>query len=227
MSQFYLVAPSGYCINQQAAARGVERLQQAGHEVAHQQVIPRRQQRFAGTEHERLADINQLAQLPGRNRIVLAVRGGYGASRLLPHIDWQGLVARQQRDPLLICGHSDFTAIQSGLLAMGNVITFSGPMLAGNFGAETLDPFTEHHFWQALRQPEFTLEWPGEGPNCRVEGTLWGNLAMLTSLIGTPWLPAIRDGILGWWRISTSTRSASSACCFSCCTAACWRRRKR
>ncbi len=61
MSQFYLVAPSGYCINQQAAARGVERLQQAGHEVAHQQVIPRRQQRFAGTEHERLADINQLA----------------------------------------------------------------------------------------------------------------------------------------------------------------------
>ncbi len=79
MSQFYLVAPSGYCINQQAAARGVERLQQAGHEVAHQQVIPRRQQRFAGTEHERLADINQLAQLPGRNRIVLAVRGGYVA----------------------------------------------------------------------------------------------------------------------------------------------------
>ena len=144
MSQFYLVAPSGYCINQQAAARGVERLQQAGHEVAHQQVIPRRQQRFAGTEQERLADINQ-----------------------------------------------------SGLLATGNVITFSGPMLAGNFGAETLDPFTEHHFWQALRQAEFTLEWPGEGPNCQVEGTLWGgNLAMLTSLIGTPWLPAIRDGIL-------------------------------
>ena len=165
MSQFYLVAPSGYCINQQAAARGVERLQQAGHEVAHQQVIPRRQQRFAGTEHERLADINQLAQLPGRNRIVLAVRGGYGASRLLPHIDWQGLIARQHRDPLLICGHSDFTVIQSGLLAMGNVVTFSGPMLAGNFGAETLDPFTEQHFWQALRQPEFTLEWPGEGHN--------------------------------------------------------------
>ena len=91
------------------------------------------------------------------------MRGGYGASRLLPHIDWQGLIARQQRDPLLICGHSDFTVIQSGLLAMGNVVTFSGPMLAGNFGAETLDPFTEQHFWQALRQPEFTLEWPGEG----------------------------------------------------------------
>ena len=197
MSQFYLVAPSGYCINQQAAARGVERLQQAGHEVAHQQVIPRRQQRFAGTEHERLADINQLAQLPGRNRIVLAVRGGYGASRLLPHIDWQGLIARQQRDPLLICGHSDFTVIQLGLLALHNVITFSGPMLAGNFGAPELDAFTMEHFWRALRNPTYSVEWQGNGPHWECEGQLWGgNLAMLVSLIGTPWMPNIENGIL-------------------------------
>lgn len=49
----------------------------------------------------------------------MAVRGGYGASRLLEDIDWQGLAARQQQDPLLLCGHSDFTAIQCGLLAQG------------------------------------------------------------------------------------------------------------
>lgn len=197
MSQFYLVAPSGYCINQQAAARGVTRLQEAGHQVLNQQAIPRRQQRFAGSESERLADINQLAALKGKNRIVLAVRGGYGATRLLPHIDWEQLAARQQQEPLLICGHSDFTAIQMGLLAKANAISFSGPMLAGNFGADTLNAFTERHFWQALREPEFTLEWPGEGPSCRAEGTLWGgNLAMVTSLIGTPWLPQINGGIL-------------------------------
>ena len=197
MSQFYLVAPSGYCLNQEAAYRGVQRLQEAGHQVLHQEVIPRRQQRFAGTEHERLNDINQLATLDGANRIVMAVRGGYGASRLLPHIDWQALAARQRQNPLIICGHSDFTAIQMGLLAKGSIITFSGPMLAGNFGAETMDPFTEHHFWQALRNPEFTLEWQGEGPDCRTQGTLWGgNLAMITSLIGTPWLPQIANGIL-------------------------------
>ncbi|MCF6687657.1 muramoyltetrapeptide carboxypeptidase [Raoultella terrigena] len=197
MSQFYLVAPSGYCTNQQAAARGVSRLQEAGHQVMNQQVITRRQQRFAGTEQQRLDDINQLVTLDGGNRIVMPVRGGYGASRLLPHIDWQGLSARQRQDPLLICGHSDFTAIQLGLLAKGSIITFSGPMLAGNFGAETLDPFTEFHFWQALSSPQFTLEWDGDGPECRAQGTLWGgNLAMLTSLIGTPWLPQIADGIL-------------------------------
>lgn len=106
-----------------------------GHQVENQTIIPRRMQRFAGTEAQRLSDINSPATLEGENTIVLAVRGGYGASRLLESIDWAGLAARQQQDPLLICGHSDFTAIQLGLLALHNVITFSGPMLAGNFGA--------------------------------------------------------------------------------------------
>lgn len=197
MSLFHLIAPSGYCIKQHAALRGIQRLTDAGHQVNNVEVIARRCERFAGTETERLEDLNSLARLTSPNTIVLAVRGGYGASRLLADIDWQALVARQQYDPLLICGHSDFTAIQCGLLAQGNVITFSGPMLVANFGADELNTFTEHHFWLALRNETFTIEWQGEGPTCRAEGTLWGgNLAMLISLIGTPWMPKIENGIL-------------------------------
>lgn len=197
MSVFHLIAPSGYCINQLAAHQGIERLEDAGHRVENQQVVTRRQQRFAGNEQARLNDINHLATLQGKNRIVMPVRGGYGASRLLQDIDWSSLVARQQHDPLLICGHSDFTAIQMGLLRAGNVITFSGPMLAGNFGANAVNTFTEDHFWLALRQPEFTLTWEGEGHDVEAQGTVWGgNLAMIASLTGTPWLPDIRGGIL-------------------------------
>ncbi|EGV3249857.1 muramoyltetrapeptide carboxypeptidase [Salmonella enterica] len=197
MSLFHLIAPSGYCINQQAALRGVQRLTDAGHQVENDEVIRRRFQRFAGTDAERLADVNSLASLTSPDTIVMPVRGGYGASRLLDRIDWQALAYRQQRDPLLICGHSDFTAIQAGLLAQANVITFSGPMLAANFGAETLNTFTEQHFWLALRKAQFTVEWQGDGPQCDVQGTLWGgNLAMLISLIGTPWMPTIDKGIL-------------------------------
>ncbi|EAB9843738.1 muramoyltetrapeptide carboxypeptidase [Salmonella enterica] len=197
MSLFHLIAPSGYCINQQAALRGVQRLTDAGHQVENDEVIRRRYQRFAGTDAERLADVNSLASLTSPDTIVMPVRGGNGASRLLDRIDWQALASRQQRDPLLICGHSDFTAIQAGLLAQANVITFSGPMLAANFGAETLNTFTEQHFWLALRKAQFTVEWQGDGPQCDVQGTLWGgNLAMLISLIGTPWMPTIDKGIL-------------------------------
>ena len=174
MPQFHLIAPSGYCINQEAAQRGVQRLLEMGHQVENQTIIPRRMQRFAGTEAQRLSDINSLATLEGENTIVLAVRGGYGASRLLESIDWAGLAARQQQDPLLICGHSDFTAIQLGLLALYNVITFSGPMLAGNFGAPELDAFTQDHFWRALQNPTFTIEWQGNGPHWECEGQLWG-----------------------------------------------------
>ncbi|HAM4836676.1 TPA: muramoyltetrapeptide carboxypeptidase [Escherichia coli] len=197
MSLFHLIAPSGYCIKQHAALRGIQRLTDAGHQVNNVEVIARRCERFAGTETERLEDLNSLARLTTPNTIVLAVRGGYGASRLLADIGWQALVARQQHDPLLICGHSDFTAIQCGLLAQGNVITFSGPMLVANFGADELNTFTEHYFWLALRNETFTIEWQGEGPTCQTEGTLWGgNLAMLISLIGTPWMPKIENGIL-------------------------------
>ncbi|MBM3072745.1 muramoyltetrapeptide carboxypeptidase [Lelliottia sp. RWM.1] len=197
MSQFHLIAPSGYCINQDAAQRGVQRLLESGHRVTNQTIIPRRQQRFAGTETQRLADINDLVSLNGENTIVMAVRGGYGASRLLESIDWAGLAKRQQQDPLLICGHSDFTVIQLGLLALHNIITFSGPMLAGNVGAPELDAFTQEHFWRALQNPVFDVTWQGEGPQWACEGQLWGgNLAMLVSLIGTPWLPTIEDGIL-------------------------------
>ncbi|WP_253377579.1 muramoyltetrapeptide carboxypeptidase [unidentified bacterial endosymbiont] len=197
MSSFHLIAPSGYCINQEAAHRGVERLVAGGHRVENQTIIPRRLQRFAGSEAQRLNDINGLVNLKGENQIVLAVRGGYGASRLLESIDWQGLAKRQQQDPLLICGHSDFTAIQLGLLALHNVITFSGPMLAGNFGAPELNAFTQAHFWRALQHPTYSVEWQGDGPHWRCEGQLWGgNLAMLVSLIGSPWLPQIDGGIL-------------------------------
>lgn len=196
MNLFHLIAPSGYCINQKAAALGIERLEAQGHRVLNQQVVTRRQQRFAGTEAERAEDINALATLGGTNTIVMPVRGGYGASRLLDKIDWPALAARQRQDPLLICGHSDFTALQMALLCEG-VITFSGPMLAGNFGAEALNDFTVDHFWRALRNPQLTLEWAGNGPDCDTEGTVWGgNLALLVSLIGTPWLPNIENGIL-------------------------------
>ncbi|MGE9553576.1 muramoyltetrapeptide carboxypeptidase [Erwinia amylovora] len=195
---FHLIAPSGYCHNQQAAQLAVTRLQAQGHQVGNTEVISRREQRFAGSDAERLADLHQLIQPDCQPDIVLAVRGGYGATRLLPHFNASALATRLATHPLAICGHSDFTVIQLALLQQG-AITFSGPMLAGNFGAEALSDFTVDHFWRALTSPEFTVEWQAERHEQQVDvtGRIWGgNLAMLTSLIGTQWMPQIDHGIL-------------------------------
>ena len=89
MSLFHLIAPSGYCIKQHAALRGIQRLTDAGHQVNNVEVIARRCERFAGTETERLEDLNSLARLTTPNTIVLAVRGGYG--------DYHGTAAGRSR----------------------------------------------------------------------------------------------------------------------------------
>ncbi|MEZ3498675.1 muramoyltetrapeptide carboxypeptidase [Pantoea sp. KPR_PJ] len=194
----HLISPSGYCHNQPAAWRGVERLRAAGHQVGNLETLSRRFQRFAGSDAERLAEFNQLAQLDVLPDIVLAVRGGYGASRLLASIDYVALQRRLLNQPLALCGHSDFTAIQLALLAQTGLISFSAPMLAGNFGAEIPSAFTLNHFWQALTSPVVEVSWRSETPDRgEWQGTLWGgNLAMICSLIGTPWLPQFDDGIL-------------------------------
>lgn len=193
----HLVAPSGYCQNSAAAARGIARLQAAGHRIDNSGIITRRDRRFAGDDSQRLADINALSHRDTLPDIVLAVRGGYGASRLLPNIDYPALRQRLHNTPLAICGHSDFTAIQLALLAQSGVQSFSGPMLTGNFGAEILSEFTVSHFWRALTEPELMLKWQTSPQQLQVSGTLWGgNLAMIASLIGTPWMPDIQQGIL-------------------------------
>lgn len=192
-----LIAPSGYCQNQVAAARGVGRFEAQGHRVENREAIARRFQRFAGSDSERLHDINGLADLATLPDIVLAVRGGYGVSRLLAQVEYPALQQRLANQPVAICGHSDFTALQLALLSHCGLVTFSGPMLAGNFGAETLSEFTVKHFWQALTSAEFRVEWQTQAPDALVSGTLWGgNLAMIASLVGTPWLPQFDDGIL-------------------------------
>ncbi len=194
---FHLIAPSGYCINQSAAEQAIDFLQQH-HNVTHHEVITRRDQRFAGDDYQRLADLNNLVDLPTLPDIILAVRGGYGASRLLPNIDYAGLQQRLHGTDTIVCGHSDFTAIQLALLTQCELVTFSGPMLSGNFGVEPPSDFTLQHFWGAITEPNYQLSWQD---NTMMEGEwqgqLWGgNLAMICSLIGTPWMPKIKDGIL-------------------------------
>ena len=188
-----LVAPSGYPLDAEAVERGIVRLQQQGCRVLRYFDRERRHQRFGGTDAERAAQLMAAAADPDA-QVVLAVRGGYGLTRILPQLDFERLAASGK----LFVGHSDFTAFQMALLAQTGACSFAGPMLCDDFTRAEPSRFALDDFWSCLGGATHTVEVAAPGnPPLRVSGTLWGgNLAMLTHLAGTRYLPRIEDGIL-------------------------------
>ena len=198
MAHIRLIAPSGYPHDREAMSRGVQRLRDAGCVLSGLEVLERSEQRYAGGDTERAADFNALINMAQLPDIVLAVRGGYGATRLLERLNYPALHERLFGTNTLLVGYSDFTAVQLALYARAGLVTFSGPMLGADFGAQSLSAFTWEHFWDTVCARAAQVEWPtSSSAEVSVEGTLWGgNLAVLCSLIGTPYFPAIDDGIL-------------------------------
>lgn len=188
-----IVAPSGYAPIPGAVERGIAILQAQGCRVRNFTDSVSRFQRFGASDDARIAQLYAAAQDPEVD-IVLALRGGYGLTRLLPELDFSQLAASGK----LFVGHSDFTALQMGLLAQTGAMSFSGPMLCNDFAHDELSSYTLNNFWQCLTQSVHTITAQTEGnPRLQVKGTLWGgNLAMLTHLVGSPWLPKIEGGIL-------------------------------
>jgi muramoyltetrapeptide carboxypeptidase len=95
-------------------------------------------------------------------------------------------------------GHSDFTVVQLAMLATAGAGSFAGPMICDDFSRADLSEFTHQHFWQCVTQKTCRIDVQAQdNPVAQLEGTLWGgNLAMLCHLIGTPWMPSVKDGIL-------------------------------
>lgn len=188
-----VVAPGGYARDQQAVEGALARLSAQGCLVRNYYDPLQKHQRFGGTDAARVAQLHAAARDPDV-QVVLALRGGYGMTRLLPAIDF-GLLAASGK---LFVGHSDFTALQMGLLAQTGAISFAGPMICDDFTREDGSDFTMRSFWQCLSHPSCTVTGLAPGnPQVELAGTLWGgNLSMLVHLLGTPYFPRIEGGIL-------------------------------
>jgi muramoyltetrapeptide carboxypeptidase len=188
----YIVSPSSAIADAKVLARGVKRLEKMGFKVALDRTVLAREQRFAGTDTQRLAAFERAMKqkLP----IVMASRGGYGVTRLLPHLDWRALADSGKR----FVGQSDFTAFNLAFLAKTGLVSYAGPTACYDFGATKTEILTTEIFGEVMRGELeiLSFESPQADPvDCR--GVLWGgNLAMITALIGTPYMPKIKGGIL-------------------------------
>ncbi len=198
----YIYSPSGAVRDRAAFKRGVKRLKSMGHEVELDVDALASEQRFAGDDTVRIAAIHRAAA-SGAD-IALTSRGGYGLTRILAGIKFKSLDKAVERGTYFV-GLSDFTALQLALLAKTRATTWAGPALCEGFGVEgEPDDIMVDCFEDLLMGRGEGTGWR-QGPNLGTQkndyhlkdAVLWGgNLTVLTSLLGTPYFPAISGGIL-------------------------------
>lgn len=201
--QMLLFSPSGVVARAPALRLARRRLQELGFDAVLDDAALARHQRFAGDDDTRLAALHRVAA--AAPAVAMATRGGYGLTRLLARIDWR-LLAQAAEQGTRWVGHSDFTALQLGLLAHQGAPSWAGPMACDDFGRPDdeggVDDVTAACFAEAMGGELEAVGWstePGfDGLGCR--GLLWGgNLAMLCSLLGTAQMPRaarVKGGLL-------------------------------
>ena len=203
MTSLHLFSPSGVVARGASLRLAARRLKAMDFDVLIDASALARHQRFAGNDDTRLLALHRVAaEAPS---IAMPSRGGYGLTRLLDRIDWK-LLSRSIDKGTRWVGHSDFTAVQLGLLAHGGVPSWAGPMATDDFGRDDaaggVDEVTRDCFREAmsgeLEAVGFRTEAGFDGLG--VSGRLWGgNLAMVMSLLGTPHWPSsslTKGGIL-------------------------------
>ena len=204
----YCFAPSGKVTDFSAIERAKSFLGAQGFSLHNSECADRVFSRFAGTDIERVNEINDLPEITASIGpcIALAIRGGYGLGRLLSKIQWERL-ANAVDDGLIIVGHSDITSLQIALFAKTGRTSFAGPMLSYDFGAsvDSFSQFTWDHFYKMMHSQTLdatitkTQDYL-DTPDFHCQGTLWGgNLSILNSLLNTSYFPdksLIKNGIL-------------------------------
>ncbi len=189
-------APSGYLPDPTVMDRAAAFFSGRGWRVSAGDSAFAREQRFAGSDSLRAQELQRFATDRSLD-VAIAARGGYGLSRILDRLDYEAIAAAGV--PLV--GYSDFTAFNLALLARSGAISFQGPA-ASDFARGPEAAFTIEHFFLALSQAapelEFSVAQPVLAPaQLDLRGRLWGgNLSMVCALLGTPYFPRVRGGIL-------------------------------
>lgn len=193
-----LITPASAPTAPEKIERGVRYLENLGYRVKVGQHVGAQYGYLAGTDAQRIEDLNTMLRDPQVNAI-FAIRGGYGTPRLLPMVDY----AAVKRSPKILVGYSDLTSLQLALFKRTGLVTFSGPMPGVEFW-DRPDPYTEEHFWRMVTSASKIghLPNPPEVPlvvrrGGKAQGRLLGgNLALMVANLGTRYSPDYKDALL-------------------------------
>ncbi len=155
---------------------------------------------LAGTDQERAEDLMEMFEDRSVNGI-MCFRGGYGAARLLPLLDYETI----RVNPKILIGYSDITSVHCALLVKANLVSFHGPMLNSDFLKENLPEFTLQSFLRTLMQPSapgsLSLGYKNKtvkvlSPGIASGRLVGGNLSILCASLATPYQPRFKGAIL-------------------------------
>jgi len=211
-----LVAPANATFNSMELQIARESLEALGLKVRVGGHLLDRHGYLAGQDKDRADDINRFFADPAV-RAVLPIRGGWGSSRVLPYLDFDTI----RRNPKILLGYSDITALLLGIHAKTGLVTFHGPNGMGRWDEYSVDYFkrvlmqAEAVTFSNLRQmSDRNMLTPIEHRTQAItpgkaRGRLFGgNLTVLTTIVGSPFLPQWDDAILfcedvgeGYYRI--------------------------
>ncbi|MBU3001742.1 S66 peptidase family protein [Paraglaciecola arctica] len=198
-----LVAPAGALSQKVELDIAVESFQAMGLNVTVGKHVLDRDGYFAGKDQDRASDINDAFATP-QVKGIFAIRGGWGCNRILPFLDFD-LIAK---NPKVLMGYSDITTLLNSIYQRTGLVSFHGPVGVSYWGQDQAQQLRRMIFdggeftiknqadkdQKALTQRRNRIQVINSG--VATGRLIGGNLTVLTSMVGTPYLPDMQDKIL-------------------------------
>lgn len=197
-----LVAPSGATATRFEIMLVKECMEALGFRVKLGQHVFDRYGYLGGKDEDRAADLMAMfadQEVAG----IVAIRGGWGCARILPYLDFEII----KKNPKVLIGYSDITALLLAVYARTGLVTFHGPI-----GLDPWNSFTVNYFRRLIMEAEAPiLENPLEKgdylvprenrvqtitPGLATGVLIGGNLSIISTLLGTPYVPSWQEAIL-------------------------------
>lgn len=189
-----VIAPAGLVYDKRSIPEFEAILRQKGFNPVLGETLKHKFGYFSDTDEARAAEINQMFADPSIDGII-TMRGGWGCARLLDKLDYKMIA----KNPKVLMGYSDITSLLIGIYVKTRLITFHGLM-----GYSTWDGFSTQYFDDIIMEGKLATFTPPEDDTDhytitggKAKGRLvGGNLTVLSSIIGSDYLPDWKDKIL-------------------------------
>lgn len=190
-----ITSPAGAVWDEAQIEKFTGILKNFGFEVVYGNTLKQKLGYFSGTDSERAKELNSFFA-DKKIKGIFSMKGGWGCARIIDQMDYN-LIAQ---NPKVLIGFSDITTLLNVIYAKTGLITFHGPV--GNSG---WNDFTSNVFKSVVMKGEQLVFPSGPSEEDKIitfskgtaSGTLvGGNLSVLSSIVGSGYLPDFRGKIL-------------------------------